>query len=550
MRGSTRTRTRLLAAVGAATLLASALTTAPAMGQAAGTERVSVASNGAGGDQGASSADISPDGRYVAFLSRSQNLVPGDFGWSVRTEVYLHDRVRHTTERMSPERSGESAEGFRVGDPVVSAGGRFVAYDTAADDLPADDGDVESDVFLWDRQAGTTSLVSTPPVEPTEKSASRDAAISDDGRIIAYTSAVWSETASGVDRAVHAFDRQELTTEVVFAWPDANGDGISAPALSPDGRYVAFRTATGFGTDEASSSVLLHDRVTDRTEVVTELGGGDVPSDPPTVSRDGRFVAFASSSADLVPGDDNGRVDVFVRDMRTGTTERVSVGEDGLPAEGGSLGPTISADGRHVAFHSEAALSEEDADLLPDVYVVDRDTDRITLATKDLEVDPRTDDRRVDPGSWDASIDGEGRHVAFSTPDRLGDGRDTNRTTDVYVRALLGGDVTSLPRNACPDRTSASVTCTTDTRGRLVLRGTAYDERLFGTGRADVLRGARGSDVVVGLDGPDRLFGGAGRDLLRPGAGRDLVDCGTARDRVRGARGDKVRRDCEQVRRG
>lgn len=547
MRGATRLG--LVAVGSAASLLGAAVTAAPAAGGPADTERVSVASNGAGGDLGSYAADISPDGRYVVFLSHSQNLVPGDLGWAVRTEVYLHDRVRHTTEQVSPQRTGSPADGFRVGSPVVSAEGRFVAFDTAADDLPADDGDIESDVFVWDRQAGTTSLVSTPPVEGLEKSASRNAAISDDGRIVAYTSATWSETAPGLDRGVYAFDRREQTTDVVFAWPDANGDGISAPSLSADGRYVAFRTSTGFGTDQASSSVLLHDRVTDRTEVVTERGGAAVPSDPPAVSADGRFVAFASSSDELVAGDDNGDVDVFVRDMRTGSTEVVSRGDAGLSADGDSTAPSISADGRHVVFHSEASLSNLDTDRLPDVFAFDRDTDRTTLVTKGLEVDPRTDDRQVETGSYDASVDGQGRHVVFTTPDRLGGGRDTNRFADIYVHDLLGGSPSTGPSNPCPDRTSASVTCTTDRKGRLVLQGTGFAERLFGTGRADVLRGGRGADILVAGAGRDWLFGGAGRDLLRPGAGRDVVDCGTDRDRVQGARGDTVRRDCEVVRR-
>lgn len=547
-------RVGLMATAGAVALLGSALTTTPAAGRTVDTERVSVASNGAGGDQASYAADISPDGRYVVFLSQSQNLVPGDFGWAVRTEVYLHDRVRHTTEQVSPERTSSSADGFHVRNPVVSAGGRFVAFDTAADDLPADDDDIEGDVFMWDRQAGRTSLVSTPPVAEGEQSASRYADMSDDGGVVAYTAAIFEEDpAAGIDRAIYAFDRQTQSTSLVFEVHDTGRGGgaeLSPPTLSADGRYVAFRTSTGYGTDSASSSVLLHDRTTGQTEMVTEHGGAAVPGEAPAVSADGRFVAFASSSDELVPGDDDGDVDVFVHDRSTGSTELVSVGDDGRPGDGDSTSPSISADGRHVVFHSDAPLSTLDTDRLPDVYAFDRDTDRTTLVTKALAVDPQSDDRWNDAGSYDASIDGEGRHVAFSTMDRLSDGRDTNRITDVYVHDLLGGSPSTGPSTPCTDRTSASVTCGTDSRGRLVLKGTAFDERLFGTGRADVLRGARGSDVLVGRAGPDRLFGGAGRDLLRPGAGRDVVDCGTARDRVLGARGDRVRRDCEVVRRG
>lgn len=293
---------------------------------------------------------------------------------------------------------------------------------------------------------------------------------------------------------------------------------------------------------------MLYDRSTGTTEVVAEHGGTGLVEDAPAVSADGRFVAFASASS-LVPADANGDVDVFVHDRRTGSTEVVSIADDGLTADGDSVGPSISADGRHVVFHSTGRLTADDTDRSDDVYVHDRDTDRLTLASKDLEGDPRIDDRY----HWvaEASIDDQGRHIAFSTPNRLSGGRDTNRATDVYVHHYLGAtEPQPFPGVPCPDRTSASVTCATDSRERLVLRGTALDERLVGTRRADVPRGGGGSDVVVGGAGPDRLFGGSGRDLLRPGAGRDVVDCGTARDRVRGARGDKVRRNCEQVRRG
>jgi len=549
MRGSIGTRT--VVAVAAATVLGAAVTTVPAVGRTGDLARASVASNGAGGDSGSWAPDISPDGRYVVFGSVAENLVPGNRGWVERDEVYLHDRWRHRTERVSPDRREYTADGFRLRNPAVSAGGRFVVFDSAAFDLVEGDDDIDSDVFVWDSQERTTTLVSSPPTTGQELSASWDADISSDGQVVAYTSATFEETSNWIDRAIYAYDRQAQATELVAELPDDSSDGafFSRPVLSADGRYVAFRASSGYGTDPAASSILLHDRTTGRTEVVTELGG--LPTDDPVVSGDGRFVAFASSSDELVASDDNRDVDVFVHDRLTGTTEIVSVADDGGTGEGDSVEPSISADGRRVAFHSSARLSPEDTDGSHDVYVYDRDTDRITLASADLEGDPRVDQRFY--GSANASIDDAGRYVAFSTPDRPSGSRDTNRATDVYVYDLGGPSATDpppFPGVSCPDRTSASVSCSTDSRDRLVLTGSHYDERLFGTRSADVLRGARGSDVVTGFAGPDRLYGGAGRDLLRPGSGRDVVDCGSARDRVLDARGDKVRRDCEQVRRG
>ncbi len=549
MRGSIGTRT--VVAVTAATMLGAAVTAVPAAGRAGDLARVSVASNGAGGATGSWAPDISPDGRYVVFGSMAENLVPGDRGWVERDEVYLHDRWRHRTERVSPYRREYTADGFRLRHPAVSAGGRFVVFDSAAFDLVEGDDDIESDVFIWDSQERTTTLVSDLPTTGPERSASGYPDISNDGQVVAYTSAFFEETSDWMDRAIYVHDRDEQITELVAELPDAGEDGasFSRPVLSADGRYVAFRTSSGYGTDQAASSVRVHDRTTSRTEMVTELGGR--ATDDPAISGDGRFVAFASSSDELVAGDDNGDVDVFVQDRHTGTTEIVSVGDDGRTGEGDSVEPSISADGRRVAFHSSVRLSPEDVDGSNDVYVYDRDTDRITLASADLEGDPRVDAKFH--GSAEASIDDEGRYVAFSTPDRPAGSRDTNRATDVYVFDLGGSsstDPSPFPGVPCPDRTSASVSCSTDSRGRLVLKGSHYDERLFGTRGADVLRGARGSDVVTAFAGPDRLYGGAGRDLLRPGAGKDVVDCGSARDRVLGARGDKVRRDCERVRRG
>lgn len=550
------TTVRVIAGVATTLVLGATLTASPAAARIGETERVSVASNGAGGNSPSHLADLSPDGRFVVFVSFSQNLVPGDVGWVDQDEVYLHDRVRHTTERVSPERSGPQStdsQVTRLRNPVVSSGGRFVAFDTAAQDLPADDGDGEKDVFVWDSVDGTTELVSIDPAGGLGQSTSTHPAISNDGRIVAYTTTS-EEAAQEFDRAIYAYDRQERTTELVAA-PGGSSPGhevSSPPVLSPDGRYVAFRTSTTTVSDQASSSVALHDRSTDQTEVVTELGGTAVPDNPPAVSGDGRFIAFASSSDELVPGDNNGDVDIFVRDRRTGSTEVVSVGRDGKPKEGRSVSPSISADGRHVVFHSRAKLVPADTDRLDDVYVYDRDTDEVTLASEDLGVDPRIDDPGH-RGSYDASIDDAGRHIAFSTPDRLAGGRDTNLDTDIYVHDYLGGPRSTepppFPGVPCPDLTSASVTCSTDTRGRLVLRGTDFIEWLYGTGEADVIRGGRGSDTVRAFAGPDRLYGGAGRDSLGAGAGRDVVDCGPGQDVVWRARGDRVHEDCEEVRR-
>ncbi|HEU5144145.1 MAG TPA: hypothetical protein VFT81_03140, partial [Dermatophilaceae bacterium] len=204
MHGSIGIRTAV--AVAAVTLLGTAV---PAAGGTGDLERASIASNGAGGDSGSWSADISPDGGYVVFGSLSENLVPGDRGWVERDEIYLHDRVWHRTTRVSPDRREYTADGFRLRSPAVSAGGRFVVFDSAAFDLVEGDDDIESDVFVWDSQERTTTLVSTPPTSGQELSASRDADISSDGQVVAYKTVIFEEeTTSPAPWALYAYDRQ------------------------------------------------------------------------------------------------------------------------------------------------------------------------------------------------------------------------------------------------------------------------------------------------------------------------------------------------------
>src|SRR5205814_1263965 len=185
-----------------------------------------------------------------------------------------------------------------------------------------------------------------------------------DGRFVAF--AAWARNLAPGDTNgfgdVFVHDRGTGVTErlsVDGAGTEAN-DTIHQPAISADGRFVAFvSAATNLvpGDTNGLSDVFVHDRRTRRTERVSVDSAGtqaDGASASPALSADGRFVAFSSSATNLVPGDTNGQADVFVHDRRTGTTERVSVDSAGTGANGWSERPSISADGRFVAFCSYA----------------------------------------------------------------------------------------------------------------------------------------------------------------------------------------------------
>jgi Tol biopolymer transport system component len=147
--------------------------------------------------------------------------------------------------------------------------------------------------------------------------------------------------------------------------------------MSADGRYVAFESSAtdlvpGDGT-EFPVDVFVHDRQTSTTtRVSVDMAGGDPDShsERPMINADGRYVAFSSLASDLVPGDDNGRRDVFVRDLHTATTRRIRADITGIGLSVIGPDPVISADGRYVAFHSDAGdLVPGDGNSVLDVFV-------------------------------------------------------------------------------------------------------------------------------------------------------------------------------------
>jgi Tol biopolymer transport system component len=418
------------------------------------TERVSVSSSGAQGDGDSGFASISADGRFVAFESLASNLVPGDTNatagdpWSGR-DVFVRDRLTGRTERVSVSSSGAQGNSWSA-EPSVSADGRFVAFTSWASNLVPGDtnataGDPWSgcDVFVRDRLTGRTERVSVSSSGAQGNDWSYSPSISADGRFVAFKSFA-SNLAPGdtnVVRDVFVRDRLTGTTErVSVSSSGAQGDGGSGFAsISADGRFVAFESSASNlapGDTNACYDVFVRDRLTRATERVSVSSSGaqgNSWSAEPSVSADGRFVAFASWASNLVPGDTNGAYDVFLRDRLTGTTQRVSVSSSGAQANGGSGSASISADGRSVAFESLASnLAPADTNGTWDAFV----RDRLTGATERVSVSSSG----AQGNSWSAypSISADGRFVAFeSWASNLVPG-DTNGYPDVFVRDRLG----------------------------------------------------------------------------------------------------------------
>lgn len=211
-------------------------------------------------------------------------------------------------------------------------------------------------------------------------------------------------------------------------------------SISADGRFVAFQSnATTLVPHDTNgfSDVFVRDRKTGTTYRVSVATGGaqsDAFSGNAEISADGRFVVFASDATNLVPGDTNGRSDIFIRDRKTKTTRRVSISSAGVQADDHNYDPSVSATGRFVVWETYAkTLVAKDTDDLQHVYLRDRKkgiTRRISIGIGGAIPDGHSS---VCSG-YGPAISADGTYVAFASEAKNLVPNDTKGKTDVFVR--------------------------------------------------------------------------------------------------------------------
>jgi Tol biopolymer transport system component len=406
-------------------------------GIAAGqTSRVSV---GAGGLQGNSDSafvsGISSDGRFVAFVSAASNLVPGDS--NLVQDVFVRDRSAGTTVRASVSSGG--AQGLQAsGSSALSLDGRFVAFVSRSSNLVAGDLNASDDVFVRDLLLGSTerASVATGGIEGNDHT--RAPSISGDGRFVAFVSRATNLVSGDTNGAWDAFVRDRLTgaTERVSldsSGAQGNGDAL-VPSISAGGRCVTFTSAASnlvTGDTNGMPDVFVHDRVTlVTTRVSVSAAGGEalLGGQKSYLSADGRFVSFESSSGDLVPGDTNFMTDVFVVDRASGTIERVSVDSSGAETDAISSAGPLSADGRFVTFTSLATnLVAGDVNGSQDAFVHDRANGTTVLASVDSL------GAQGNGSSSAGALSADGRFAVFTSYASNLVAGDTNLASDVFV---------------------------------------------------------------------------------------------------------------------
>jgi hypothetical protein len=419
-------------ACAAASLIAGALHASPQVS----TTLVSLSSGGVQANQTSYGPAISVDARYVAFESSANNLVVGDTNGFL--DVFVHDRQTGTTTLVSLSTAGGQGDHHSY-ECSISGDGRYVAFKSQATNLVAADTNNVSDLFVRDRQTGTTTRVSVDSSGAQADNGTEQGVISADGRFVAFASDASNLVASDTNASEDVFVHDLVTGATTRASVDSNGvegnDASLIPALSGDGRFVAFGSyATNLvaGDGNGTIDIFVHDRQTGATTRVSVDSGG-VESNSysyyPGLSADGRYVAFLCAGDNLVPSDGNFADDVFVHDRTTGITTRVSVDSFGVEGDDSCDVPAISADGRSVGFASYATnLVGNDSNSLLDVFVHDR------VSGTTVRVSESSSGTEGNSDSLDPALSGDGRVVAFDSDASNLVAVDTNNTYDIFVR--------------------------------------------------------------------------------------------------------------------
>lgn len=396
---------------------------------------ISKATNGTVGSDQSYQPDVSSDGRYVAFASDATNLVGNDN--NAASDIFVYDRQANTFEIVSRQSDGDASNGNSY-EPAISGDGRWVVYCSFASNLVTSDDNNRPDIFLYDRQDDTVRRLSDAPNgDDGNDNSCGQSDLSTNGQYVAFISDASNLVVSDTNnvRDVFIYNRGDDTVRRITAENGQQGAARSdMPSISDDGRYIAFQSDASnliTGDDNNQSDIFVYDRSDNDMERVSQRQDGtdnSTGSFAPAISGDARFVVFEAGDGNLVGDDNNGKTDIFLHVRDGNAIERISLETDGGQANDNSTQASISTDGRYVTFTSAATdLDDNRVVNITNIFVRDRSTNST------ISVSYTTDDVPGNRNSDTPQISGNGRYIVFASGATNLLPEDPNTRADVYL---------------------------------------------------------------------------------------------------------------------
>jgi Tol biopolymer transport system component len=452
---------------------------------------VSVSTEHGVGNGTSRSAVMTPDGRYVAFVSAASNLVPGDTNGIA--DVFVRDLQAGTTRLISQGAMSSDPTSILVGSdsPEITADGRYVAFFSTATNLVPGVTNV-GDVYVHDVAGGTTVWASSygrtalQSLNRASNAICYNLALSADGQFAAYEASPSRGLASSTNGVILRYNTTSGVTDVVHT----NGAAVMAPyeeirtlSMTPDGRFIAFVANTNNAV-VLTSCVYVWDGQANSLALASASLSNAVPAgstcDWPVLDASGRFVAFVSSATNLVTNTLSGSYHLYKRDMVTGTMALIDADTNGVGCGiSPACAPRVSSEGRFITFEClDSSLTPDDRNHAYDVFL--RDT--AAAATELVSVHHPGLESLTPNGSGlysKFSLSMNGRFIAFaSDADNLVAG-DTNGCPDVFMRDTLNGTnlLISMATNSSAEGDFSSIEPVISGDGRYVAF-TSYADNL------------------------------------------------------------------------